>query len=297
MNQIEPTRKGISVTRLWKPVALSCILVFAASCTWIGGDSSFKDDFDLKLYGVNPAEGPGEKSQVLEEGQTLRVRPGQALRVRVDIQNLRGKEVVVQYLNAESMSFSFWPEGNPMNQLGREPVFSPKEPMDLAQTLPPVEDQSVMWRDFTFVDVTDSPGRFYLQGRYNTPVQGSDDQAVGYTAPLPYVVEGEPMFQRDAGGLISKEDAIRLAKEELGRPTDFEAASLIENEAGFYDWWVTLRVTAEALAKGERAEKGYFVNPYVGFIRKQAKPNMEALETPQETGDVLSPPGALNTEP
>jgi len=210
------------------------------------------------------------------------VHPGDALVIEAQLKSISEKKVVVRQLNADSLSFYWWSDKNP-NRLIRRCVVSAKEDLTMMTDLPAEKELS---RRFLFTTITQQEGTFYLQAIYETPVKGKRESPMVVSLPLKYEASGDRLFERGDDGLIVKEEAIRIVKEYLGRPTVSENAVLISNEAGFYDWWVTLTVVPDALAKGERPQKAYFVNPYLGVVRKEAKPNVKVkpeIEEPEKT--------------
>lgn len=198
-------------------------------------------------------------------------RPGEAMIVEARLRNLTGRELAVRELNADSISFWIWSEEAP-TQLRRWPVFSEREDLKLMAGLPAA---SALPRRFLFTGLTANQGNHYLLAIYQTPVQGERESPMVVSKPMPFRVEGSRAFARAEDGLITREEAFRVARERLGRPTAREDATLIRNEAGFYDWWVTLSVAPEALGADERPAKGFFVNPYMGVVRKEAQPKTE----------------------
>ena len=69
---------------------------------------------------------------------------------------------------------------------------------------------------------------------------------------------------------MKKEDAINIAKQRAGSNVKATEAKLIENEAGFLDWWINLTIASGK--QGKEVKKAFLVNPYLGDIRKEAKP-------------------------
>ncbi len=247
--------------------ALACLVVagLASSCSMFDRTPHYEDVLELELV-------PSQTEW----------QPGEALVVTAQLKNVGENELVVRQLNADSLMFWWWSEAN-ASPLIRQSVFSPEENLALTSTMP---KDGLLKRNFAFTDVTEEAGNYYIQAIYRTPVEGKEDSPMVVSEPVAFKVGGERLFSRGEDGLIEKASAITLAEEYLGRPVVAERAKLIKNEAGVYDWWVTVEVAPEALAKGERAAKGFFVNPYIGFIRKEAKPYDAAVN--ESADEVIS---------
>ncbi|NJL73099.1 MAG: hypothetical protein HC888_16920, partial [Candidatus Competibacteraceae bacterium] len=77
-----------------------------------------------------------------------------------------------------------------------------------------------------------------------------------------FAVSGERVLERDRDGLLVREEALRLSREEWGLAVEAPLdAKLIVNEAGFLDWMV--RNPAEG-AEGAVL----LINPYLGQLRR-----------------------------
>ncbi len=230
------------------------LLVFCgliiSSCSLLKQPSSYEEVFEITL------ELPEQP-----------LRPSEALLVEVQVKNVASDSLNARHLNADSVDFLWWTEDT-MNRVKQKPVFSPKEDLSLTTEIAPGK---ILTRKFLFTTVTPDAGTYYIQGIYASPHECKNVSPMIVSLPAQYKVEGVPLFSRGEDGLIYKDDAIHVAKDYIGRPTLREHAQLIKNEAGFHEWWVTLELPAEVLAKGERAYRGFFVNAYTGAIRKEAK--------------------------
>lgn len=240
--------------KLFKPGAgwvLGCVIALSG-CGYTRGTPVYEE---LLTLGMNAS--------------ATEVRRGEGLVVEIELKNICDRPLTAWQLNAESLSFWVWGE-NTQNRLRRVPAYSPNEDMTLVFELPESKGLS---RRFLFTSLTELEGTYYLQALYKMPMNDKPKSATTVSKPLKFSVRGEPILQRGDDGLIDRESAIRVASNYLGRSAAEEKAELIVNEAGFFDWRVTLSVAPEALAEGERAPKAYFVNPYLGIVRKEARPD------------------------
>lgn len=215
-------------------------------------------------------------------------RPGDAVLCAAKLHNGMDKELIVPNLNAARVSFWLNEVGTD-NMFRCEPAFSPLEQMGEMRT---VEAGQKLERTFLFTRATRALGRYALIAKYEPSVLEANKKRDPVYARTPdFVVEGEAALQRDPEGLLTKEDAIRLAKERAGAEVKDAQAALVRNEAGFLDWWVNLEMVASG--KAERSVKSYLVNPYSGVIRKEAKPfDEKAVSGQAEKKAVVSPAAA-----
>jgi len=91
-------------------------------------------------------------------------------------------------------------------------------------------------------------------------------------------VGGQRVFRRDETGLIRREDALEVAKQQIGAPVVSAEAKLVRNEGGFLDWWVQ----AEAKAAPRPVRKAFFISPYTGAVRAEAKPQVPPVAVASE---------------
>jgi hypothetical protein len=73
-------------------------------------------------------------------------------------------------------------------------------------------------------------------------------------------------------GVLIKNDAIEIARKALGEPADVVDATLVKNEAGFLDWWITFQLTSISGKEGKEVKRAFLVNPYLGAVRKRVEP-------------------------
>jgi len=186
----------------------------------------------------------------------------------VRVQNLTNEEISLLNLDARTVSFYRLNEstGEPLEVM---PVYSEKEPMSTVAKLKGLEG---MERPFLFTTLTKGEGDYLLQAFFHSsPFHGKKARPTVISEAKKLSIAGRAPYERDAKGILMKEDAIRIAKEKVGDSAEFTTATLIINEAGLYDWWVTL-VLNKKDAQGQPIRKAYFINPYLAAIRKEANP-------------------------
>lgn len=237
----------------WRGLSLALGLLLLGGCALNqGAPERYAETYRLELAVQDPV-----------------LRPGEALVTRTELRNISGQPQAARLLGEESLEFFIVREGSP-RKARRSFISSRYEKREEFVQLSP---QQYLSRDFVFVNCTEKPGTYYIQALYNTEIarEGSDYSPLAVSEPVKYEVRGPRIFERGYADLITEEEAIRLAREELGRETVQEAASLIQNEAGFFDWWVLLSLDPLTMRQGERPERAYFVNPYLGFVRGEAR--------------------------
>ncbi|NQU44191.1 hypothetical protein HQ520_12955 [bacterium] len=213
-----------------------------------------------------------EMRSPLELGLSLNqevYRPGEMVRCTVELVNVsdRDQAVFVPFLAAPSavsnLRFQFG-EKNGGAVVKRDPVF-PKRGIKAEKTvLGPGEKVS---RRFGFVHLTQRPGDFLLQA-YFSPLLLEPTTVPGpVISPVAiFRVEGETLWERDRDGVLVEEEAVRLAREAFRHPASSGQATLVENELGLLEWWVTLQPESEDSA-GTVSPVKFRVDPYGAFVR------------------------------
>jgi hypothetical protein len=249
---------------------LLCGGFMLSGCSWIGNLSGrppqYREVFEISL----------------SASQTV-AHPGESFIVHARLSSVGDKPVRVRAMNADSVTFYWNAEGSP-ERLIRRPVASPLEDLSETELLAPGQPAE---RDFLFTDVTPATGTFGLVAIYRSPVKGRSESPMAAALPVEYRVEGDRRFVRGPDGVISKEDAIAVARELLARPTVYESAALIRNEMGFFDWYVALTPDPQALAPGEPARRAFYVNPYLGVARMEAPPDLAEQVFAEPSGPVI----------
>ncbi len=197
-------------------------------------------------------------------------RPGQAVICTVALINTGKRDVSTAALQSNTLQFFYGPVGTDV-RLAREPVRSSLEADAGAVTLHP---GAKVERKFVFTQVAEEAGRYALHAFYRQTFAGDTTSSVIAPAVL-FKVEGEPVFHRDAKGVLLKEEALRIAKEKAGSNVAKSESTLIRNEAGFLEWWVTVELATEGGPAAVPSAKGFLVNPYTGAIRVEARPHAQ----------------------
>ncbi len=196
-------------------------------------------------------------------------RPNEPVLATLRVQNLIEHPLKIYKLDAHAVTFykinvSI---GEPMEVM---PVFSEKEPL---LTVEEVKPHGGMERTFVFTTITKENGEYALQAFFDrSPLGGTKGHPTVISEPKYFHVSGTAPYERDGKGVLKKKDAIEIIKRRLGQPVKEAFATLVKNEAGFYDWWVTLTIEGESDEKGQPLQKAYFINPYLAAVRKEAKP-------------------------
>jgi len=201
--------------------------------------------------------------------------PNESLLLTLRLENLTDETITTYNFDARSVLFYLMNKatGEPLEVM---PVYSEKEPLLIVKELEPYEK---MERKFLFTTITTEPGEFALQVSYRcSALKGEEARANLISRPAEFKVSGKPPYQRDKKGILKKQDAIEIAKVRLDKPVKDTWAKLVVNEAGFYDWWVTLVLEGETDLQGNPLQKAYFVNPYLASVRRDAKPFLKPVE-------------------
>lgn len=196
--------------------------------------------------------------------------PGEAVVCRTYLYNVTGKELTVRDLNARSVSFWKGIVGK-AEVFKFTPIFSGQENMLETKTLGPNESTI---RPFVLTNITETSGTFSLQAVYNSAPDLM--MAPRYTVISPKVeisVQGPRALQRDRNGILLRTDAIRIAKETVNDKVTAVEATLVENEAGFLDWWVVLHLEGGS-SQDKEVKRAFLVNPYLGSIRTEVDPSI-----------------------
>lgn len=204
---------------------------------------------------------------VLATLEEATVRPGEAVVCTVRVTNDGDAPAQAGSLSADTLEFWYGPTGTDL-RYRREPVRSAKETGFTPITMPPKE---AITRRFVLTRLTEEEGHFALHTLYSPG--GTVPGKPGIPAPaFLYRVDGQRAFRRDGNGLIRKEDAVEAVRHVVGGEVANAEAKLVRNEAGLLDWLVA----ADAQAGGQTARRAFFVNPYTGAVRAEARPDAAA---------------------
>ncbi len=235
----------------------------------------------LLFSGCSLFKGSGEEEElsldfVLDKDSYL---PNEPVLATLNLQNNTKEILNIYYFDARSVLFYIKNEetGKPLEVM---PVYSEKEQLLALREL---QSDEKMERQFLFTNLTKDIGVYALQAIYD-PSPGKEKEKGRpkiATKPLKFGISGTAPYERDGKGILLKENAIDIAKQRLGKPVSDAWAKLVKNEAGFYDWWVTLAITEEKDQNTSPVLKAYFVNPYRALVRREASP----FQKPVDTGD------------
>lgn len=248
------------------PALLGLLVIAGVSCSRI----PVVGDWYEKWKGSGEAEAPSLEFKM--ELQRTDHLPGMPVVLGVLVYNVGDEAVSAQWPDVSSVVFRVAGPGGAGVQVVR-PVHSSLEQLGQMRTLKPGD----FWRrPFVFTLLTKEEGDFRIQATYYpTPRGAVSDLEPITTEGIAFRVSGQRFIRRDNDGIVLEADAIAVAKRELGRPTvEARAILLMNDKAGFYDWWITLKIDPEALQEGENPYKAYFVSPYLGTIvrSREAKP-------------------------
>lgn len=204
---------------------------------------------------------------VLATLDALKYQPGEAVVCTVTLTNDGDAPAQAGSLCTDTVEFWFGPTGTDL-RYRRDAVRSSREKGFSPVTIAPGDNVS---RRFVLTRVTEEEGEFAFYALYSAG--GNTPGHAGITGPaFIYRVDGRPLFRRDAHGLIRKEDALEAVKHKVGSEVANAEARLVRNEAGLLDWFVC----GEVNGGGEASKRAFFVNPYTGVIRAEARPDMAA---------------------
>ena len=205
-------------------------------------------------------------------------RPGEAIKVAVLVQNVSGRALTARRLDASAVKLAFGQVGDDETPVYQEPVSSPTAKLGGMTRLEPGQ-----WLDnqFVFTRVTHFSGALKGSITYDpNPPSGLPNGVAPYGEVMRINVVGKKLFDRDSAGLITKEDAIRVAKaQEQGRPVQDAKAIVIQDKGtGLYVTWVDLVID---VPQGTELSS-WLIDPYEGRALSKAKPfNPAAAEDPR----------------
>ncbi len=209
-------------------------------------------------------------------------RPGEMVVCQVELVNhydtpmLVAQPVSVKQVRHSNLHFRLLRKGSePIYR--RAPVVI-KQPALMGDALAPqfesLQPGAGLLEKFAFVNLTRAEGEYVLYAEYESVTardKGNGDAATAEKevqksgVSVEFAVKGDRLWQRDTNDLLTREEAIRVAKAKYGREVAGARATLVETESSLLDWWVTLDAPA-----GANARAGFYVSPYGGFVRAQA---------------------------
>lgn len=211
-------------------------------------------------------------------------QPGEAVVIQVTAINTTDETIRLRKMDKNSLSFWYGPQGGD-RRVQREPVVSGMEEKELqgggggGMDLAP--GQSVT-RPFMHTRMTKEAGAFIAQVHMD-PYPDVRSKRVGkvFSNTVEFMVYGDLMFLRDNMGLLDVEDGIKLASAQAPGEVVMSDALLIQDEMGFYKWWINLDYRQP---QGGVVKAGYLIDPYLGRVWSEAKAFDPALKPKRESG-------------
>lgn len=239
----------------WSPSTISLITIFCSLFLLLGGRS----------FGWGAAKDHSNDLALKVSIKQESYQPGEAVLLSVELVNNTGKTYQVRKLNAESVQFFFGRMGDP-ERMERSAIASKAEPMGATASL---GAGKTLKRDFLLTRLTEFPGSMLAQAHYSPGGQIGQGTPKFYSNTLQFAVKGARRFERDPQGNLTKQAAIKLATAAAGGDAQYARAVFIEDEKGFYKWWVNVE---RKVGAGPAQVASYFVDPYQGKVWHQAKP-------------------------
>jgi len=197
--------------------------------------------------------------------------PNEPVISTLHLQNLSQSELKIYNLDVRTVSFYRMNEatGEPLEVM---PVYSEKEPLLSVTTL---KAKEAMERKFVFTTLSVVSGNYKIQAFYrSSPDRSKEGRSTVISNSCAFQVFGKPLYGRDGKGILEKEDAIRIAEEKCGKTVRATTATLVINEAGFYDWWVLLDIAQKVGNRETTLKKAYLVSPYLAAVRREVNPSI-----------------------
>lgn len=270
--QCPGARKECALPRGWRVigVALSALMILAGSGCALGLLGGDKPGREVLILVATPV--------------STNLNIGDPVVIEAVLISRNKKPLTLPHLSASSVTFWFT-DKETGRMFKREPVVSPREDLSQTETLEPGQS----WRRrFVLTQATESSGTLTAVLRYGSmmPVEGMLPGGEVTSDPFDLTVRGDQVLHRDAVGVLKRGDAVRIACKWAGMADAYAEATLVENEAGFLDWWVRL-----GPAQGRRFQKACLVNPYLGDVRAEVDPS-KVPPSPKEPSLKAPPPKA-----
>lgn len=207
-------------------------------------------------------------------------RPGEAVLVTVTARNATDAPLSILPPTAEagppmtasgSLTFWFGPDGT-FDRFQRFPVVSKREArargVGGGDTVSLKAGEEIQ-RKFLLPGITEEHGQYVFQAHMK-PYPSKEVKRFGtfYSNALHYEVYGPRLFRRDSKGLIELEEALRIAAAEAPGEIHLLDAVLIEDEMGFYRWWVNVDYEKPS---GGLVQTAFLIDPYIGRVWSEAK--------------------------
>ncbi|MBI4882068.1 MAG: hypothetical protein HY812_20765 [Planctomycetes bacterium] len=204
---------------------------------------------------------------------------GAAVLAEVTITNVGEAPVTVGRPSSHTVDFFIQPEGAPEPRHTQQ-VASPVEAPAFVVIEPGESHARVIPLNFA----TSAPGSYRLFAVYGAePQEGVELTATLASNAAPITVTLPVVLERDAVGLITEQEARRIALEHFGGEAQRIEARLVQDERfRTFVWWVT--VYQDSPARPGRAGKSCFVDAFLGHVRAETE---KAVPPPEEA----HPPG------
>jgi hypothetical protein len=242
--------------------SITCLFLLTAHAALFSACSHFGFHSDVSAP---------QQLRVLSETNTF--APGQAVALTLQLRNESNQTLQSVPLNASSVSFLLRPAGPEGQKAIREilPVLSTKEQPNPQETQQ-IEPGDFSQRTFLFTQLTVERGDFVLLAIYE-PVENSKLHA----EPFAFSVQGDRVLvHRYLNGLVTRDDAIRLAARKLQLSSENADAMLIQDEMGFLKWHINLPASS---SDGQPVTRSCFVDPYWGRVWREAQPFVRTPES------------------
>lgn len=277
-----PAREGMLPSKLrrlldrWKTLAAPAILAVAA----LGLSACLSAD-KLREMGQKTEEEPAPELLVKLWADKSVFQPGEAILLHLKVINSSNEPIRMRGLDDSSLTFWFG-RSDQSRRVQRSPVVSKLEEKGMQQrSAPPVEvaPGTSQTRSFLLTHFAPEPGDYVCQIHFD-PEWDSIDSITGkiYSNLVSYRVHGDRLFRRDSLGLVMMEEAINVAAADTPGDILLTDAILIEDEMGFYKWWVNLDFIDSS---GIKAQIGYLIDPYQGRIWAEADPFPASMKSEQ----------------
>ncbi len=216
----------------------------------------------LALAGCASADlNPPAEVRLFVDGDTYRL--GEPVRATVVVGNAGEPGLLVPGLDERTLTFYFGQPGTGV-RMRRSPVL-PQGVPSLPRVLGPQERAS---REFLFTRLTGEAGQWGLMVALSGAARAEERAELlttAYSRPVEFRVTDEVMLERDPySGLITREQALALARERGGLPGDAPLRAVLVPlaETGLFTW-VVFRDGGGGLVEGIA---GCTVNPYSGVV-------------------------------
>jgi hypothetical protein len=274
---------------LWGILGGALLLAGVVSASAQSGSEAVPQEGEAapKAKKVTPPKEEKDRIEVQVKLDKSEYRPGEMMVCQVELVNrydtpmLVAQPVSVKQVRHSNLHFRLLRKGS--EQMYRRTPVVIKEPALVGDMLAPqfesLQPGAGLLEKYAFVNLTRAEGEYVLYVEYESVTARDKGDGGAATAKkgtqksgvsVEFAVKGPRLWQRDSNDLLTREEAIRVAKAKYGREVAGARATLVETQSSLLDWWVTLDRNAGDTPAGENARVGYYVSPYGGFVRAQA---------------------------